>query len=203
MARRRGQFADLRYPATPTLAHMLTRAYDGTDFQPSRNGDGAMPAGAHSMRECGRATARRRGRFADLRYPATPTFAHICLRGRSMGQIFNHRDTVKGLHRLARTVCESVGERWRDGAGSLLTFGIQSHRCLHPGLRGRSMGQIFNHRETVMGLCRQACTVCESVGGRWRDGAGSLPTFGTQSYRRLAHVGVGGQWDRFWTVEKR
>ena len=128
---------------------------------------------------------------------------HPCFRGRSMGQIFNHRETVMGLCRLARTVCESVGERWRDGAGSLLTFGIQSHRCLHPGLRGRSMGQIFNHRETVMGLCRQACTVCESVGGRWRDGAGSLPTFGTQSYRRLAHVGVGGQWDRFWTVEKR
>ena len=80
LARRRGQFADLRYPATPTLAHMSTRAVDGTDFRPSRNGDGAVPAGAHSLRECGRAMARRRGQFADLRYPVTPTLAHMLMR---------------------------------------------------------------------------------------------------------------------------
>jgi hypothetical protein len=28
-----------------------------------------------------------------------------------------------GLCRLPRTVCESVGERWRDGSGSLLILG--------------------------------------------------------------------------------
>ncbi len=44
-----------------------------------------------------------------------------------MGRTLDHRETVKGLHRLARTVCESVEGRWRDGAGSLPTFGIQSH----------------------------------------------------------------------------
>ena len=80
MARRRGQYADLRFPVTLMLASMFSWAVDGTDFQPSRNGDGAMPAGAHSMRECGRATARRRGRYADLRYPATPSFAHMFTR---------------------------------------------------------------------------------------------------------------------------
>jgi hypothetical protein len=64
MARRHRQLADLRYPATPTLAHMLMRAWDGTDFGPSRNGEGAAPAGAHSLRECVRAMARRRGQFA-------------------------------------------------------------------------------------------------------------------------------------------
>ena len=50
-----------------------------------------------------------------------------------MGQILDHRETVKGLHRLAHTVCESVEGRWRDGAGSLPTFGIQSHTdaCTH------------------------------------------------------------------------
>jgi hypothetical protein len=91
MARRRGQFADLRYPATPTLAHMLTRADNGTDFGPFRNGDGTMPAGAHSLRECGRAMARRRGQFADLRYPVTHRcFASTLRRRRTMGQILDH-----------------------------------------------------------------------------------------------------------------
>jgi hypothetical protein len=32
-----------------------------------------------------------------------------------MGQIFDNRETVMGLRRLARTFRESVGERWRDG----------------------------------------------------------------------------------------
>jgi hypothetical protein len=43
----------------------------------------------------------------------------------------DHRDAAVGLSRLSRAVCESVGERWRDGAGSLPTFGIQSYRRLH------------------------------------------------------------------------
>ena len=78
MARRRGHFADLRYPATPTLAHTLMRADDGTDFGPLRNGEGAAPAGAHSLRECGRAMARRREQFGDLRYPVTHRCLHPC-----------------------------------------------------------------------------------------------------------------------------
>ena len=41
---------------------------------------GAVPAGAHSLRQCGRAMARRRGQFADLRYPATPMLAHMLAR---------------------------------------------------------------------------------------------------------------------------
>jgi len=83
------------------------------------------------------------------------------------------------------TQVESNSEQWRDGAGSLPTFGIRPHRRLHICRRGRSMGPIFDHRETVMGLYRLARTVCESVGERWPDGAGSLPTFGIQSHRRL------------------
>jgi hypothetical protein len=73
MAVRRGQFADLRYPVTPMLASMFSWAVDGTAFRPWRNGDGAVPAGAHSLRESWRAMARRRGQFADLRYPVIPT----------------------------------------------------------------------------------------------------------------------------------
>jgi hypothetical protein len=77
MARRRGQFADLGYPVTPMLAHKWTQAYDGADFGPSRNGDGTVPAVARSLREYGRAMARRRGQLADLGYPVTPMVAHM------------------------------------------------------------------------------------------------------------------------------
>jgi hypothetical protein len=39
---------------------------------------------------------------------------------------FDHLETVTrvmGLCRLPGTVCERVGERWRDGAGNLLILG--------------------------------------------------------------------------------
>ena len=32
--------------------------------------------------------------------------------------------------------CKSVGKRWCDGAGGLLTLGFRSHRCLHACWRG-------------------------------------------------------------------
>ena len=96
MARRRGQFADLGYPVTPMLAHKWTRAGGGADFGPSRNGDGTVPAVARSLREYGRAMARRRGQFADLGYCRSHRCLHTCWRGRSMGPIFDHRETVMG-----------------------------------------------------------------------------------------------------------
>ena len=52
MAQRRGQFCDLGYPVTKMLAHMLARAVDAADFRLSRNGDGAVPAAAYSLRAC-------------------------------------------------------------------------------------------------------------------------------------------------------
>ena len=39
-----------------------------------------------------------------------------------------------------------------------------------------------------MGLCRLPRTVCEHVGERWRDGAGSLPILGYPVTRMLAHM---------------
>jgi hypothetical protein len=51
---------------TPMPAHMLARAVDGTDFRPSRNGDGAALAGAHSLRESRGAMARRRRLLFDI-----------------------------------------------------------------------------------------------------------------------------------------
>jgi hypothetical protein len=109
-----------------------------------------------------------------------------------------------GLCRLSRAVCESMGGRWRDGAGSLPTLGIRSHRCLHTSGRGRAVGQILDHRETAVGLCRLSRAVCESMGGRWRDGAGSLPTLGIRSHRyACTQEDAGGLRGRFWTIEKR
>jgi len=56
---------------------------------------GAALAGAHSLRESRGAMARRRRQFADLGYPGhTDGCTHV--RGWSMGQIFDHRETVMG-----------------------------------------------------------------------------------------------------------
>jgi hypothetical protein len=76
------------------------------------------------------------------------------------------RVVVMGLRRLARAVCEGVRARWRDGAGSLLTLGIRSCRCLHTHWRGQSMTQTFDHRETAAGVWQLPRTLCESVGER-------------------------------------
>ena len=77
--------------------------------------------------------ALQRGHFADLGYPVTPMLAHMLWRGRSMGQIFDHRETEMGLCQLARTVSESVEERWRDGVGSLpdLGYPVTPMLCTH------------------------------------------------------------------------
>jgi hypothetical protein len=66
IVRRRKQFAYLGYPFTTMLAHTLAPVVDAADFRLSRNGDGALPAAAHSLRACREAMARRPGRFGDL-----------------------------------------------------------------------------------------------------------------------------------------
>jgi len=63
----------LGYPVTKMLAHTLAWAGDAADFRLSRNGDGTVPAAAHSLRACGAAMARRRRLNAYLRYPVAPT----------------------------------------------------------------------------------------------------------------------------------
>jgi hypothetical protein len=57
---------------------------------------GAALAGAHSLRESRGAMARRRRQFADLGYCRSHRWLHTCWCGRSMGQIFDHRETVMG-----------------------------------------------------------------------------------------------------------
>ena len=59
---------------------------------------------------------------------------------------------------------------------------------MHPCWHGRSTRPIFDHRETVMGLCRLPCIVFGRLGKRWRDGAGSLPILGYPVTRMLEHM---------------
>ena len=156
---------------------------------------------------------------------------YACWRGRSTRPTLEHREAVVGRFPRRRKVCESVGERRCDVAGSLVTFSSRLHRRLHTSWRGwwgldRFSGIVkwccdcagcraqsarvsgsdgataqavwtlcvsshtdacshlgaggergrFFHREMVLGLCRWPRTVCESVGERWRDGAGRAPT---------------------------
>jgi hypothetical protein len=213
MARRRGQFADLGYPVTPMLARKLAQVVGATDFGPSRNGDGTEPAAARRLRECGRATARRRGQLADLGYPVTPMVAHMiaehvtiarrlsdvgtkrivpvsrcsgrtsifhlnfscsgCMRGVhhrgelravrtsarwSTRSIFNHRSC-----RLPLANCASAGEAWRDARVVCLPCDSgHTDACTHGGGRGRR-----DRFSTAEKRFRR----CESVGERWRDGA--------------------------------
>jgi hypothetical protein len=128
MARRCGKFSDLRYPVTAMLADMLAQTVDGTDFRPLRNGDEAAPAGAHSPRECGRAMTRRRRVFSDLWYPFDATG--------STRPTLEHREAVVGRCPRRRKVCESVGERRCDVAGSLVTFPGCTDACTRRGVGG-------------------------------------------------------------------
>ena len=114
---RRGRLnAYLGYPVAPRLARMLAWEVDGTDFRPSRNGDGAHSVAAHSLRACRGAMVRRRRLNAYLGFPVTRCL-HACLHGKLMGPIFDCREAVMGPTPWRRTVCERVGERWFDGAG--------------------------------------------------------------------------------------
>ena len=118
---------------------------------------------------------------------------HTHWRGRSMRQIFDHRETVMGLRRLARAVCQGVRARRRDGEGRLLTFGSRPSRCLHASWRGRSTRRTLEHREAVVGRCPRQRKVCESVGERRCDVSGSLVTFRFRLHRRL-HTSWRGWW---------
>ena len=55
--------------------------------------------------------------------PESVTTLESAANGRR-GRLLDHRAATAGACRLRRTVCESVGERWRDRAGSLRTVGI-------------------------------------------------------------------------------
>ncbi len=110
MVRRCRLFAYLGYPVhttTPMLLCMLAWLVDGTDFRPSRSGDGTVPAAAPSLRVCGGAMARRRKLFADLGYPA---------------------GSLRCLHTRIRTGTRALPAAHRNASQRIASHRIASHR---------------------------------------------------------------------------
>ena len=80
MLRQRRLFAYLGYPVIPRLACMLARGVDGTDFRPSRSGDGAEPVASRSLPGCRGAMVRRRRLCAYIGYPVAPRLKRMFAR---------------------------------------------------------------------------------------------------------------------------
>jgi hypothetical protein len=167
----------LGYPVTPMLACMLAWAVDGTDFRPSRSGGGSVRAAAHGLRECRGAMERRRGQVAGPWGIRSHRCLHACWRGRSMGPIFDRREAAAGVCGLPRTVCESAGERWSDGAGRLPGLKISAPSVVARMLVwARDATDFRPSINGVGGACASRRTVCERGRERWRDLAGRYRT---------------------------
>ena len=77
-----------------------------------------------------------------------------------------------------RTVCESAGERWHNGAGSLPDLGYPVTPMLVCMLAWAVDGGFRPSITGVGGACASRRTVWESSRERWRDGAGVYRTSG-------------------------
>ena len=148
----------------------------------------------HTRQGRRRALARSARQAADLGSPVTPMLAHMLWRGRSMGQIFDHRETEMGLCQLARTVSESVEERWRDGVGSLPDLG-------YPVMLAHMLGRAVDGTDF---------RASRSGGGREPAAAHSRRECGRAMARRRGqfagpwvsgHACTHGPRDRFWIFD--
>ena len=100
---------------------------------PPRTGVGIVPVAAHSLRGGRRPMARWRSQFAHHGFQSHRCM-HACWHGKLTCPILERRETVMGLCRLPRTVGERVGERWRDGPGSLAILDYPVTTMLAPTL---------------------------------------------------------------------
>jgi len=117
-----------------------------------------------------------------------------------IAQSFVSRLRPRGRAQSAR-VPESDGATAR---AVCRTLGIRSHRCLHACWRGRSMGPIFDHREAAAGVSRPPRTACDGCGRAMAQRRGQFAGPWVSGHTdACTHVGVGGRWDRFSTIEKR
>ena len=121
-----GSLLILGYPVTTMLAHMLARVVDAVDFRPSRNGDGTVPAAAHSLRECRGAMARRLWQLACLGVSGHTDGCTRVGTGGRRGRSFDHREAaariepvdVRTCMRMPVRLCakeyrfETSGEMW-------------------------------------------------------------------------------------------
>jgi hypothetical protein len=134
MARRRRQLAYNFVPVAPMLARIFAWVVVGaTDVRASKT------VVRRSRRRCTIcASVRERwgdgtGRLPTLCYRL---HRHVLTSWRGCGHDrFCHREQVLGVCRWRRTVYAEVGDRWRDGAASLLTMGFNhTDACTHVGM---------------------------------------------------------------------
>jgi hypothetical protein len=158
-----GSLPDLGYPVTPMLACMLAWAVDRTDFRPSRSGGASEPAAAHSLRECGRAVARRRGQFAG---PSVSGHTDACTqigaggRRNRFSSIEKRRRECTGCRARYGGVAESDGA---TGQAVCRTSRFRPPRSLHAYWCGRATRPIFDHRETGLAVLARAGARCGRV----------------------------------------
>ena len=142
---------------------------------------------AHSLRECRRAMARRRGQVARPWVSGhTDACMHVGVGGRwdRFSTIEKRRRECAGSRAQSGRVPESDGATARAGCQ---TLGIQSHR-LRTCWRGRSMGPIFDRREAAAGVSGLPRTVWESGRERSRDSAGRLPDLNISAPSVVARI---------------
>ena len=118
---------------------------------------------------------------------------HACWRGRSMGPIFDHREAAAGVSGRPRTVCESAGERWRDGAGRLPDLGYPVTPMLaHMLARGGRWARFWTIEERRRGVEPASAHSLRECGGamarRRAQVAGPCVSGHTDA---CAHVGAG------------
>ena len=201
MARRRGPFVDLGLPVTPRHAHILAQAVDMTGFATENRCWDCAGGGAQSVRrsESVDATAHP----GCLRWVSIRCM-HACWHGKFTCPIFDCRETVMGLCRLPRTVCESIGQRWRDGAGSLPILGYPVTKMLAHTLAWAGDAADFRLSRNGDGTVRAAAHSLRACGGAMARRRGQFGDLGYPVTKMLAHtLARGGRCGRFSTVEKR
>jgi hypothetical protein len=109
-----------------------------------------------------------------------------------------------GLCRLPRTVCEHVGERWRDGAGSLLTLGYRVTKMLAHMLAWAVDAVDFRPSRNGDGTVPATVHRVRACQGAMARRRGQFADLGLSGHTdACTHVGMGGRRGRFSTIEKR
>ena len=130
---------------------------------------------------------------------------HACWRGRSIGPIFEHREAAVGVSRLPLTVCESAGERGCRGAGRLPDLRYPVTPMLAHMLVWVVDGTDFRPSRNSSGsevAAAHSRRECGRAMAR-RRGQFAGPSVSGHKDALRAHVGVGGRWDRFPSIDKR
>ena len=138
MARWRSQFAHDGFQSHRCMHDMLAWEVDVPDSRLSRNGDGAVPAVAHGLRECRAAIVRRRKQFAYLGYPFTTLLAHTSARVVDVADFRLSRNGDGALPAATHSwrACRIAMAR-RPGRFSDLGLSGHYDACTHVGAGGR------------------------------------------------------------------